>query len=124
MSHPLQLGTTFVTALAAKDFTTVEQVLADDVDFRAMTPRRFWEMSSAKEVVADAVAVWFDEGDHIEALESMNVRPVAGDRWHLAYRLRVRNDDGTFLVEQQAYFDCAGGRITWLRVMCAGYVPA
>ncbi len=123
-NDPVRLGTAFATALGAKDFTAIEAVLSDDVDFRAMTPRKFWEMASAKEVVADALSVWFDEGDNIEALESMAVRPAAGDRWHLAYRLRVSNDDGPHTVEQQAYFDCANGRITWMRVMCAGYIPA
>lgn len=123
MKNSVQLGTDFATALAAKDVTAIEQLLADDIDFRALTPRKFWEMSTGKDVVADAIGVWFDDGDDIEELSSVSVRPVAGDRWHLSYRLQVRNADGVHTVEQQAYFDCADGRITWLRVLCAGYIP-
>jgi hypothetical protein len=122
--NPVQLGTAYATALARKDSTALGQLLADDVDFRALTPRKHWQMSTAQEVIADAIGVWFGEGDHIEALSSVSVQPVAGERWHLSYRLHVRNADGPHTVEQQAYFDCANGRITWLRVLCAGYIPA
>lgn len=45
------------------------------------------------------------------------------DRQRVGYRLRVRNDDGLHLVEQQAYLSERDGRIGWLRVMCAGYRP-
>ncbi len=48
---------------------------------------------------------------------------TVADRQRVGYRLRVRNDDGRFAVEQQAYFDVRGGRITWLRIMRAGYQP-
>jgi hypothetical protein len=30
---------------------------------------------------------------------------------------------GTFVVEQQAFLDLAEGRISWLRVLCSGFVP-
>jgi hypothetical protein len=46
------------------------------------------------------------------------------DREHVAYRLRVRNAEGEFLVEQQAYYHVTGGRIDWMRVLCSGYRPA
>lgn len=42
----------------------------------------------------------------------------------MGYRLRVRNDDGVHLVEQQAYLGELDGKIGWLRIMCAGYRPA
>jgi hypothetical protein len=119
-----QIGTSFATALAGKDFAAVERLLADDIDFGALTPRMVWEMSTAKQVIADALTVWFGDGDDIEGLSSVNVRPVAGDRWHLSYQLRVRNEDGAHTVEQQAYYQCDAGRITWMRVLCAGYIPA
>jgi hypothetical protein len=37
------LGEQFARALAAKDFTRVSELLHSEVDFRGMTPRRFWE---------------------------------------------------------------------------------
>ena len=62
-------------------------------------------------------------GDHIEELCSVTDGSLA-DRSHVAYRLRVRNDDGEFLVEQQAYYAVDDGMITWMRVLCSGYRAA
>ena len=117
-----EVGTAFATALGAKDFDALEKILAADVDFRALTPNLAWQKRSAKEVVADVLNEWFDENDHIEELRTVQVRPVAGPRSLLSYTLVVRNDDGMYLVEQQAYFECANGKITCLRVLCAGYI--
>jgi hypothetical protein len=39
------LGEQFARALAAKDFGRVAELLDPEVDFRGMTPRRFWEAS-------------------------------------------------------------------------------
>jgi hypothetical protein len=116
------VGTGFAEALAQKDFDTLAGLFADDVDFRALTPRKYWEMATPKEIIADAISVWFNETDDVEALLAVNVRPVAGPRSLLSYQLRVRTPDGPHLVEQQAYFEHSGGRITWMRVLCAGYI--
>ena len=55
--------------------------------------------------------------------DAFQVRPVAGARSHLSYVVIMRNDDGQHVVEHQAYFEDANGEITWLRIMCAGYIP-
>jgi hypothetical protein len=34
---------------------------------------------------------------------------------------RVTTPDGTFLVEQQAYYGVDNGRISWLRILCSGF---
>jgi hypothetical protein len=39
------------------------------------------------------------------------------------YRFRVHNDEGTYLVEQQGYFDAADGRISRMSLVCSGYRP-
>jgi hypothetical protein len=41
----------------------------------------------------------------------------------VGYRFSVRNPDGRFLVEQQAYLTPRDGRIGWMRVVCSGYRP-
>jgi hypothetical protein len=46
-----------------------------------------------------------------------------GARHRVGYRLAITNDDGDHVVEQQAYYEDDGDRITWLRVLCAGYQP-
>lgn len=117
------VGTRFAEALAAKDRDALLALLHPEVEFRAMTPRRFWEADSATEVVDDILlGTWFEPTDHIDELESVAGGEVV-DRNRVGYRLRVTNDDGTSAVEQQAYYDVADGQITWLRIMCAGYRP-
>ena len=37
--------------------------------------------------------------------------------------LRVRNPDGLFEVEQQAYIAERDGRIGWMRALCSGFRP-
>ena len=121
---PAAVGERFAQAIAAKDVPALLDVLAPDVDFRAMTPGRFWEAANAKELVDNVIlGRWFDPGDHIDALESVESGTVA-DRERVVYRFHVTNADGAFLVEQSAYFEVVDDRISWLRIMCAGYRPA
>ena len=100
----------------------MRQLLHPELDFRAMTPNRIWEAVDAEEVVS-ALNVWFDTGDEIDGLDSLQSDAFA-DRERVGYRLRVRNSDGEHLVEQQAYLSPKDGRIGWLRIMCSGYRPA
>ena len=96
------LGEQFARAIAAKDRARLCSLLADPIDFRALTPQRYWEATSAEEVVDQIIlGQWFDSGDHIQELCSVVTGDV-GDRPHVAYRMRVRNVDGEFYVEQQA----------------------
>ena len=116
-----QIGQLFAEALAKKDVPALLDVLDPEVDFRALTPGRFWEARSATAFVDDVLlGAWFEGDDHIEALEDVQLGSVA-DRDRVAYRLRVSNPEGVFLVEQQAYFGVENGRINWLRILCSGY---
>jgi hypothetical protein len=123
--NPTDVGARFARAVAAKDAATLLDVLSPNVDFRAMTPGRFWEASTSTEVVDDIVlGLWFEPTDHIDALEWVEPGESVGPRHRVGYRVRVTNPDGAFVVEQQAYFELDNERISWLRVMCAGFVPA
>jgi hypothetical protein len=115
------LGASFAHAVARKDHARVLELLHPDVDFRAMTPGRIWEAEQPDDVI-HALQHWFDDGDSIEDIEALDTDRFA-DRERVGYRLRVRNDDGPHLVEQQAYLSERDGRIGWLRIMCAGYRP-
>ena len=116
-------GEVFAWAIAAKDADALKNVLSPGLDFKALTPGRFWEADSVEATVDEVLlGSWFDPSDEIEELESVETSNVAG-RDRVAYRLRVRNPDGLFLVEQQAYYDADAGRIHWLRILCAGYQP-
>ena len=41
------LGEEFARAIAAKDADALRRVLHPELEFRAMTPRRFWEADDA-----------------------------------------------------------------------------
>jgi hypothetical protein len=117
------IGERFAQALATKDAPALLGLLEPDVDFRALTPNRFWEANSASEVVDEIMlGTWFDPTDHIQSLEDMQTSSVA-DRDRVSYQLRVKNGDRVFLVEQQAYFAVEHDRINWLRILCSGYRP-
>jgi len=116
-------GELFAGALAAKDAPGIRALLADPVDFQALTPGRHWQAATPGEVVDEIVlGHWFDPGDDIRALESVSAGHLPG-REHVSYLLRVHNADGAHLVEQQVYYNTDGGRITWMRVLCSGYRP-
>lgn len=116
-------GERFARALAAKDGAALCALLADNIDFQALTPGRHWQATTPEQVVDDFIlGHWFDAGDQIQGLLSVTTGRVS-DRHHVAYRMRVRNADGEFLVEQQAYYTVDGERIDWMRVLCSGYRP-
>jgi len=115
------LGSRFVAALAAKDTNRLVALFASDVDFRAMTPRRFWEADSPQQVVHEVLYEWFEPKDVIERIDYVEAGH-AGDRERIDYRFLIRNPDGPFIVEQRAYFDVnEAGRISYMRTICSGY---
>jgi len=116
-------GERFVTALAAKDADGLRAVLDPALDFRALTPGRFWECDGVDDLV-DRVVLghWFEPTDHITGLLRVDTEDV-GARHRVGYRLAVTNDDGDHMVEQQAYYESDGDRITWLRILCVYYQP-
>ncbi len=117
------VGTTFVSALAAKDTEALLALFAHEVDFRALTPTRFWRARTPDEVVNGTLYRWFDADDVIEGVLHVEPGRVA-DRRRVDYRFRVRNPEGLFEVEQRAYYDTdPAGRVTQLHVMCAGFRP-
>ena len=118
---PASAGEHFARALAAKDADALCAVLADQVDFQALTPGRHWQAGTAGQAVREIIlARWFGDGDDITELCSLAAGRVL-EREHVAYRLRVRRSGRDFLVEQQAYYRAEGPRITWMRVLCSGY---
>jgi ketosteroid isomerase-like protein len=120
---PASAGECFARALAAKDAAALCALLADQIDFQALTPGRHWQAGTAEEAVREIIlARWFGEGDDITELCSVTSGRVL-DREHVAYRVRVRRSGRDHLVEQQAYYLTNGPRITWMRVLCSGYQP-
>jgi len=116
------LGAQFATALAAKDFDHVRALLHAEIDFRGMTPNRIWEAKDPDTVITDILQQWFEPTDEILSLDAVDTGGV-GERQRVGYRFSVRNPDGLFEVEQQAYLEERDGRIGWMRVICSGFQP-
>ncbi len=116
-------GERFAQALAHQDMDALCAVLAGDVDFQALTPRRHWQAGTGRQAAEEIIlGTWFDAGTQILELCSVTTGQVA-DCEHVAYRMRVREDGTDYLVEQQAYYRTDGPRISWIRIMCSGFRP-
>jgi hypothetical protein len=111
----------FVRAFVAKDPAALRTVLAPDVNFRALTPDRCWEGTSADAVIRDVFGAWLEPSDDVEELESVEGGSIANTT-RVVYRFRVKNPRGTFLVEQLAYLRGDDDHIRWLRIMCSGFL--
>jgi hypothetical protein len=120
---PDPIAARFATAVAGKDTAALTELLAPDVDFKALTPRKFWDGSAPADVLDALFAHWFDDDDRIDALVAMTSHDPVEDTEHCSYRLAITTPDGPHTVEQQAYFRTVDGRISYLRVLCSGYRP-
>jgi hypothetical protein len=116
------LGTEFANAFATKDARRVRDLVDPNVDFRALTPSRSWEADDADALLEILFDNWIEPDDEVEGIEQVESDAFA-DRERVGYRFRVRNPDGHFLVEQQAYIEERHGRIGWMRVVCSGFRP-
>jgi hypothetical protein len=117
------LGEQWAAAFAAKDQDALSSLLADSIDFRGLTPGRYWEAKTRGELVDEIILrYWLEPSDHVTELVSVATGQV-GDREHVAYRFRFENPGGSFIAEQQAYFAVTNGKIDWLRILCSGGIP-
>jgi hypothetical protein len=117
------LGADFAQAFGDKDSARLLELLHPEIDFRGLTPSRFWEASSPDDVVEILFGSWLEDKDQVEAIVGIEGDTVA-DRERVGYRFTVTNPDGRFLVEQQAYLSTRDGQIDWMRVVCTGFRPA
>ncbi len=123
MTLPVSVGERFARALAEKDAAGLKLVLRPDVDFRAMTPGTFWEATNVDVVVDEMMlGTWFAPERQITNVLSVTTDRV-GSLEHVGYRFTVKRPDGDFVIEQQAYLETDGDTISWLRIMCSGFLP-
>jgi ketosteroid isomerase-like protein len=120
---PARVGERFAQALADKDAAGLKALLRPDVDFRAMTPHKFWEATDADVIVDKTVlGTWFAPDRRISEVLGVETDSV-GSLNRVGYRFKVQRPDGEFIIEQQAYFETDGEKISWLRIMCSGFLP-
>jgi hypothetical protein len=118
-----RVGERFARALADKDAPGLKALLRPDVDFRAMTPGKFWEATDVDLMVDSTVlGTWFAPERRITEILAVETDSV-GSLDRVGYRFKVERPDGEFVIEQQAYFKTDGETISWLRIMCSGFLP-
>lgn len=114
------LGSRFATAIAERDRAGLRQVLGEDLDFKALTPGRFWEADSCDDVDGIVFGHWFDETDRVAEVTHVDEGQV-GDTHRVGYRFDLQCPDGPYVVEQQAYYRALDDRIVHLRIVCSGF---
>jgi len=116
------LGRRFVEAVAIKDAEAVGAVLHPEVDFRGLTPNRFWEAHDRDAVLEILFGSWFQPHDELELV--LMESDAFADRQQIRFRFRGRSRDVPVIVEQQAYLTERDGLIGWMRVVCSGQRPS
>lgn len=119
---PTDLGVRFAQTVAAQDAAALKQLLAPRVSFRALTPGRCWESDDADAVVDEVIlGTWFSPERSITRILKVDCATV-GTVDRVGYCFQARLPDGDFIIEQQAYLRAENDKISWLRILCSGYV--
>lgn len=117
------MGERFARALADRDSVGLKALLRPGVDFRAMTPTRFWESNDVDEIVDETIlGTWFDPSRRITGIVGVETSTIERLE-RVGYRFVVDRPDGEFTIEQQVYYEHDGAAIVWMRVMCTGFLP-
>ena len=116
------VGERLARSIAANDRSGLLGLLAPDLDFRAVTPSRCFELRSADEAVDVILGRWFGGDRRIDAVERIETDVVV-DCERVGYRFRATTPAGPSIVEQQAYVIADNGTITALRIVCSGFRP-
>lgn len=88
-----------------------------------MTPGKFWEANDASAIVDETMlGTWFDPERLITEVLAVDTDSL-GSLDRVGYRFKVSRPDGEFTDGQQAYHETQGEQISWLRIMCTGFIP-
>lgn len=111
----------FLDALAAREFTAAQSVLAHDVRFRMLVPGGLMTDEGADATIG-WFRSWFAEADPFQ-VEASSAEEVEG-RAAVTYRLRLHTANGWQLIEQHLMLDVgADGRIGTIDLLCSGFRP-
>lgn len=121
MAEQRSIARRFVEAVMSDDRDAAVATLAPAVRFRHLIPRGPREIWGADETV-DVFLGWFGDARELEVL-SLLVEPIA-DRTSVRYRVRLRENGGWEVVEQQQFLDMdEAGRIAAIDLLCSGFRP-
>lgn len=113
-------GRRLAAAIAERDRVGLRDLVAPDLDFMGLTPRKLWTAEDPDGLDHVVFDNWFEEQDRVTGLVSVEEDRVA-DTERVGYRLDLETPNGSYVVEQQAYYRTEGDRISYLRVVCSGF---
>lgn len=109
----------FVAALAQCDFGRLGDSLSAAVRMRALIPPGPVEVSGRDQAAAK-FASWFGGREALELVDSAGA--AVGDRYHISYRLRVKDAGQPWrIVEQHVFCTIDDARISALDLVCSGF---
>ena len=113
----------FLDALEARDFTSLRDLLADDVWCRAMLVRQIVELHSSDETVR-LFEEWYGTPEELR-LEARDHHSMMG-REFVRYRWRLRPrwaPERWHRIEQAGYLTSAADRLSRIDLTCTGFYP-
>ena len=117
------LGARLAGAIEVRDRTALRRLFAMPVQFRAVTPSRFWDAETPSDVADIVLGTWFGEGKQVTEV-SLVEDDTVGDISKISYRMSVATESGPTVIEQVAYYAVQDDRITNLRLLCSGFRSA
>jgi hypothetical protein len=117
------LGAKLAAAIEGQDRPALCNLFATRVQFRAVTPRRFWDAETPSDVADIVLGTWFTESKQITCVSLVEDDTVA-DISKITYRMSVAAESGPTVIEQVAYYSVQDDRITQVRLLCSGFRPA
>ena len=116
------LGARFAAAIEVRDRTALRNLFATPVQFRAVTPSRFWDAETPSDVADIVLGTWFGEDKQVTEV-SLVEDDTVGDISKISYRMTVATESGPTVIEQVAYYAVQHDRIIHIRLVCSGFRP-
>lgn len=114
------IGQAYLDALAERDFARLEKLLHPHARFRALVPPAVREGTTAEETIS-WLRRWFGTAEVFTLIQSSTDQVV--DRLFIAYRARVRRQDGWQEIAQHVYCIVEQETIIDMALLCSGFRP-
>ena len=116
---PHDVAVAFLDALAAREFTRAQTLLAQDIQFRMLVPGRLMTDQGANATIR-RFAGWFAGADQFE-VQASSAQEIEG-RAVITYRFRLHDARGWQLLEQHMMLDVGtDGRVEAIDLLCSGF---
>ena len=111
----------FVHSLAIRDFASLGETFAPEVQFRALVPAGLREARSPSDA-RNYYQKWFSDLQRFEMV-GHTIMPVADNRIHFAYRLHFVQEETPKVVEQRIFITTGENGIEKFDLVCSGFLP-